>query len=123
MLEAVFYDTGCEIHLFTQKNNNNTNNKKGRTEAIIIESKNTTYAETLKKIKENLTDTDMIKQINRAKSTTKGDPLISLSNTAEGKTIKEKIETIVRGEQKVRLLDGNKQMTIHIHGIDDVSTI
>ncbi|CAH0563152.1 unnamed protein product [Brassicogethes aeneus] len=51
------------------------------------------------------------------------DLLISLSDNAESKSIKEKIKNIVNGELNVRLLDGSKQRTIHVHGIDDASTI
>lgn len=90
-----------------------------RTSAIIVGTSETTYAETLKKLREEITDEETLNEIKKVRKTQSGNLMLTV--TENNQRVKGRVQEMFQG-RKVRSVGGNLEKTIHIRDIDAVTT-
>nr|XP_037877412.1 uncharacterized protein LOC119630951 [Bombyx mori] len=117
MLEVLFRGKDIKLELRTPKKGENTNNTetRKRDDVIVIEGGTTTYADTVKRLKEGIKGTASLENIKGVKKTAKGQVLVRVMGNIEEMT--GKIREMM-GDRKVRRTGGSKKKVLHIKGMD-----
>ena len=123
MIEAILKETNIKATLIAKTKwggKNLTSHPLNRGEAILVtlgktENQTNDYAETLKKIKSNIKDDMLLKEIKSVRKTAKGDLIVS---TKEGSgKLTEKIQGILQG-QNVRQLKAYRTKILHLRYVE-----
>jgi hypothetical protein len=123
MTEAVFHDTNTQVTIYKPANAERGNviqKKVYNGEAILIEGEGTTYAETLKTLREKMVDKETLKEIKGVRKTLKGGALLTLKEGGTRK-LKSTLEEILQNRRIITMKEG-KDVTIHLRGLDSMTT-
>lgn len=88
---------------------------------IVNSAENSTYAETLKKLKDGMANSELGKDIENVGKTRKGDLKITTRSITNKPSLKEEIQKILT-EHKIRE-PKEKRMTLHLRNLDEVTEI
>ena len=107
MTEVIFRHTDVHITInVPQKLGGNVNRNKGtRNEALLIQGDANTYAETLRTLKEKITEKEAIQEIRNIRKTLGGNMILTLNEGA--KVIHGLVENVMSGK-KVRVIKGGR---------------
>lgn len=122
MVETIFHDTSITVTLRALRGELKARgrplNNRGGT-AIIVDVGETTYADTLKKLREDIQDEEVLKEIKKVRKTVKGDLLLTV--TEHGEKVRKKVVEVLK-DRKVKIAGNRKEKLVHIRDIDAVTT-
>ncbi|KAJ8970128.1 hypothetical protein NQ314_001375 [Rhamnusium bicolor] len=116
-LEFVLKDTTCTVTVIInpERKNIKPRRPKAGTEKIIVKAEGKTYAELLKRVKNNVNIEQAGIDIKSIKRTQKGDLLLEVSDREKAIKLKE---TINRNLEDVKVIQKTNEITLHITDID-----
>ncbi|KAK5642948.1 hypothetical protein RI129_009115 [Pyrocoelia pectoralis] len=118
MAEIILSDAKTVRIKTTGKSRNGKPNEGNNEEVFLVEGGKSTYSETLKRLKEKITEKGELEVIRNVKRTAKGDMIIRMK---EGSTVvKEKVKEILEEGQKMRV--AGQTSIVFITDLDETAT-
>jgi hypothetical protein len=126
IVEATFKGFAGAVTIKAQKRQiaNSTANRRTSGNAIIVSANEQTYAETLKTLRNQITDEEILKGIKKVQKTNKGEVLLLVEDKAGESTAKRVGSALQSKGQEIRYSMGkSRTKTIHIRDIYGVAEL